>query len=133
MQFVPEVVQCLVQAHLRGLRTVAVFEFGIVCVVWTQEHLADAIERSAAQRESVKVVVVPAEGRLQNLMQDVQRHFGTQVEPTPDGRPGIIEVDPDAEDRQLGSRSPTQVGSRACTEHVATVTHARPRAYAPYP
>ena len=48
--------------------------------------------------------VGPIEGDLEHLMNDVERQIRTQVEPPPDRRLGVIEVDPHSKCRDLSSR-----------------------------
>jgi len=76
----------------------------------TQEELALLVERPTAEGEPVQVVVGPAEGRLQHLVDDVERDVGPDLEPTPDGWVGIVEIDPQPVDHCVSEGSASQTG-----------------------
>ena len=51
----------------------------------------------AAEREPVQVRVLPSERVLNDLVHDVEREAGLQVQPTPGRWLGVVEIDPNLE------------------------------------
>jgi hypothetical protein len=64
------------------------------------------VERTAAESETVKVGVRPAERTLQHLMENVETNVGAHVQASPDVRFGMLEIDTHAED---GSVAPARL------------------------
>ena len=97
-QHIARLVQRLVETDVgdRRARVLTFFD-----VVRAEEQFAPRVKGAAAERESVQVIVQPAERSLQGAMDIQERDVGAQVEAAPDRWPRAVEVDAYAEDDGL--------------------------------